>query len=317
MPFCLAAVMAAGKKEAEVIVVDDASTDGTAEKAESLGAKVIRMEKNAGPSAARNLGAKHAQGEILFFVDSDVVIKYDAVYRVVDHLDRHPAVAAVFGSYDSDPMAKGTVSRYRNLLHHYTHQHGLAEASTFWAGCGAVRRSVFKEVGGFDEAAYPRCIEDIELGYRLKAAGHSLRLDRDLLCKHLKRWTLLGLIKTDVFCRAIPWARLNWGSDKVPDDLNIRKSQKVSVALTGLTIFFLVFSLFSPWYLFPAALLLLLIIALNGDLFIFFHENYGPNFALKCIPLHLLYFLYSGSSYLYVMLAEKLGRKIKDGNTRA
>ena len=57
------------------------------------------------------------------------------------------------------------VSQYRNLLHHFVHQHGHAEASTFWAGCGAIRRAAFDAVGGFDAARFPRpSIEDIELG---------------------------------------------------------------------------------------------------------------------------------------------------------
>ena len=83
------------------------------------------------------------------------------------------------------------VSQYRNLLHHFVHQEGNPEASTFWAGCGAVRRAAFDAVAGYDEARFRRpSIEDIELGYRLRRAGYRIRLDRDLQCTHLKRWRL-------------------------------------------------------------------------------------------------------------------------------
>src|SRR5262249_50067799 len=159
----------------EIVVVDDASTDDSSTVASRLGARVFRLPANAGPAAARNHGARHASGDILFFVDADVVVGPDAIARVGAALGRHPATAAVFGSYDATPVDSGIVSRYKNLLHHYVHQSGAAEASTFWAGCGAIRRAAFEEVGGFDEARYRRpSIEDIELGYRLRRAGHRI-----------------------------------------------------------------------------------------------------------------------------------------------
>ena len=94
---------------------------------------------------------------------------------------------AVFGSYDDAPAAAGLVARYKNLYHHYVHQRSGASAQSFWAGCGAVRRSAFLAVGGFDEERYPRpSIEDIELGYRLTDAGYRIRFRPDLMVKHLK-----------------------------------------------------------------------------------------------------------------------------------
>jgi hypothetical protein len=50
----------------------------------------------------------------------------------------HPEVDAVFGSYDDAPRAPNFIAQYKNLFHHYVHQHGKEEASTFWAGCGTV-----------------------------------------------------------------------------------------------------------------------------------------------------------------------------------
>ena len=62
-----------------------------------------------------------------------------------------PDVSAVFGSYDASPPARGIVSEYRNLLHHYVHQTSGGLATTFWAGLGAVRREAFVAVDGFDD----------------------------------------------------------------------------------------------------------------------------------------------------------------------
>ena len=186
LPDCLSALKAAAGVESEIIVVDDASTDNTPSIAAQQGVRVLQLTKNSGPGAARNYGVAHSQGEIVFFVDSDVAVAPDAVRRVTQAFANHPEVAAVFGSYDTQPRAKGLVSQYRNLLHHFVHQHGNPDASTFWGGCGAVRRSVFEAVGGFDEKFRPVCsVDDIELGYRILRAGHRIFLDKALQGTHL------------------------------------------------------------------------------------------------------------------------------------
>ena len=206
---CLAALRAAEIPGCELIVVDDASPDDSADVARQAGAVVITLPQNSGPAAARNRGAAAATGEVLFFVDADVAVAPDAVRRVDDAFAADPDLAALFGSYDDAPRAPGMVSQYRNLLHHWVHQQGNPEASTFWAGCGAVRRATFLEVGGFDAGLFRRpAIEDIELGYRLRRRGHRIRLDKDLQGKHFKGWTLYSVIKTDILSRAVPWSRL-------------------------------------------------------------------------------------------------------------
>jgi glycosyltransferase involved in cell wall biosynthesis len=145
---CVAALIAAAGPNSEIIVVDDASTDNTPLLAAQAGARVLRLTKNSGPpGTTRNYGVRHSKGDILFFVDADVVVRYDAIRRVSQVFDNNPGIAALFGSYNSQPRAKGVVSQYRNLLHHFVHQNGNQDASTFWAGCGAIRRSVFEELG--------------------------------------------------------------------------------------------------------------------------------------------------------------------------
>ena len=231
----LSALRNAAGADSELIVVDDGSSQDVSSTAAHWGARVLRLARNAGPAAARNYGARHARGQVLFFVDADVVVPNDAIRRIQTILDCHEEIAAVFGSYDAAPAAPGLISQYRNLLHHFVHQNGKAEASTFWAGCGAVRRAAFERVGGFDEQRFPRpSIEDIELGYRLRRAGYRILLDKSLQSMHLKRWTLRSVIRTDIVYRAIPWCRLIVETGEAPDDLNVQGSQRMSVALTGL-----------------------------------------------------------------------------------
>lgn len=304
---CLSALIPESYPGSEIIVVDDASTDDTPAVAEQMGARVLRLAKNSGPAAARNYGAHHAAGKILFFVDADVVVAPGAIDHVVHVFDERQDLAAVFGSYDARPRAQGIVSQYRNLLHHFVHQHGSPEASTFWAGCGAIRRSVFEEIGGFDEKRFPRpSIEDIELGYRLKQAGYHILLDKGLQGKHLKRWTLRSIIWTDISCRAIPWSRLILERKQAPDDLNLEGSQRLSGALVGVAAVLMPLSAFRLELLALLIAILLSVIVLNRALYAFFFRRRGLLFAGACILLHLLYYLYSGISYVYVWIGFRL-----------
>ncbi len=171
--------------------------------------ELIVVEEGEGPASARNEGARRAGGDVLVFVDADVLPHPDAFARIRRALASDPALAAVFGSYDDDPWAGDVVSSFRNLLHHHVHQQGAGPATTFWAGLGAVRRDAFEAVGGFDEERYPTpSVEDIDLGLRLTARGFPVLPDPDLQGRHLKRWTLPSMVATDLWQRGIPWVAL-------------------------------------------------------------------------------------------------------------
>ncbi len=309
---CLQAVAASDYRAYESIVVDDGSTDdGRGIAAQfPLSLRVVHLADGPrGPAYARNRGAEAACGAILFFLDADVVLSPGALRRVANLFQERSDVAAVFGSYDSRPAAAGMISRYRNLLHHFVHQDGNREASTFWAGCGAIRRSVFEEIGGFDDKRFScPSIEDIELGYRLRQSGHRILLDKGLQGTHLKSWNLYSLIRTDISCRAMPWSRLILETKKLPNDLNLKLGQRVSFALIALACAFLALAAVRPKWLAVSAAALLGVIALNRKLYGFFFRQHGAFFAAACIPLHLLYYLYSGFSYLYVWLDFQLRR---------
>lgn len=217
-----------------LIVVDDGSTDDSPEVAEKYGCKLVRCRTNGGPAAARNRGMQEASGEILYFFDCAVCVRPDTLGRVAECFAAHPETEAVIGSYDEEPGAPDFLSQYRNLFHHWIHQGGSEEATTFWSGCGAIRKSVLLEYGGFNEEYRRPSIEDIELGYRMLSDGRRLRLDKQLRVKHMKHWTFWGILRTDVFDRGIPWTVLLLKYPKIPGDLNVTLDQKLNVVLTHL-----------------------------------------------------------------------------------
>jgi glycosyltransferase involved in cell wall biosynthesis len=297
IPFCLHAIRNSSYPPHEIIVVDDHSTDRTAIVGLKYSAVVLRAE-NHGPAAARNIGARNASGDVLLFIDSDVVIRPDTVARVSRHFQGESRVAAVFGSYDSEPAEQNFVSQYKNLQHHYVHQASNAEATTFWAGCGAVRRDVFWEVRGFDEARYSQpSIEDIELGQRLRTKGYRIALDKEMCVKHLKLWTFRSHVRTEIFNRAIPWSNLIFEHGKIVRDLNLTMSHRISAGLVWLLILCVPLLAIQGLFIVPLVVSLLLILLLNREFYRFFWKHRGLAFAMKSVPLHLLHYAYSAAAF--------------------
>lgn len=239
----------------ELVVVDDGSRDDACLKiAETHGARVLRLPESRGPAKARNLGSEAAGGEILVFIDADVGVHRDTLSRFAAAFD-DPAIAAVFGSYDSQPTVETPVSLYKNLLHHDTHHRGAAEAETFWTGCGAVRRELFLQAGGFNPGFARPCIEDIEFGMRLKAAGYAIRLDPRIQATHAKHWTFRSMCKSDIFDRALPWSRLIMQQSRRVSNLNVRSSQKICGGLASLSLLALLGALLVQPWLIPVTVL--------------------------------------------------------------
>jgi Glycosyl transferase family 2 len=170
---------------------------------------VLREGPGEGPAAARNDGAARATGDVLVFVDADVEIHPDALARIEAAFAADEELTALFGAYDDDPEPEDPVSRFRNLLHHHVHVASPGPAETFWAGLGAIRAEAFRRAEGFDPNRYRRpAIEDIELGVRLRSAGAQVRLDPGLQGRHVRRWSVGGMVRTDLFDRGIPWVEL-------------------------------------------------------------------------------------------------------------
>ncbi|MGH9905172.1 MAG: glycosyltransferase family 2 protein [Pyrinomonadaceae bacterium] len=308
---CLQALTAPADLTYEVIVVDDCSTDKSAEISRQFGAHVLNMPHQSGPAGARNLGAQHARGEILFFVDADVVVQPDSLERVAMDFLKNPDVAAVFGSYDDEPAEKNFISQYKNLFHHFVHQQSSKDAETFWAGCGAIRRAVFLAVGGYNPERYPRpAIEDIELGYRMRAVGHRILLDKQLQAKHLKKWELKSLLHADIFCRAVPWSMLILESKGMVNDLNLQTRDRVSAILAVFSAAIIPFSILKPQLIFVVLLLLAIIPLLNHKLYRFFLHRRGFWFAALVFPMHLLYYLYSAPTFVLCWLRHTFRQQV-------
>jgi cellulose synthase/poly-beta-1,6-N-acetylglucosamine synthase-like glycosyltransferase len=303
---CLDSVAKLSPAPLECIVVDDGSTDDSAQLAGRAGVRVLSTGGRRGPAFARNAGARAAGGEILLFVDADVLLPADAVARVLMRLGEDPGRDAVIGSYDDTPGSPNFVSQYRNLLHAYTHQNGQAETCTFWTGCGAIRKRVFMDHGGFSEVHARPYLEDVELGLRLRQAGRRIWLDKGLRVTHLKRLSLAHTLRTDLLDRAVPWTGLILRYRAMPADLNLRWEQRFSVPLAlwlaaavaggGLSA-----AAGAESWLYAAAsgaVPAALLATLNRRFYGFLTARRSAWFTLRAFPLHCLYFLCSGLGFV-------------------
>jgi hypothetical protein len=166
----------------------------------------------------------------VFWVDLDVGVHAGAVAEVPQAFASID-VAAVFGAYDERPADPGFWSQYKNLPHHYTRQRANEEVSTFRTGCSAIRKDGVPETSGINSRFYELpSVEDIEFGYRLRAAGGRIRVPRDLQGADFQRWPLQELLHTDSFCRAIPWSKLILENPNSKPDLIVGRGESVTLA---------------------------------------------------------------------------------------
>ncbi len=303
---CLDALQKSQYAHYETIVVDDGSTDRSAEIAAQYPVKVLRLDENRGAGAARNQAVAHSRGKWLFFLDADILVETNTLSALIACVERHPHLDAFFCSYQAETPVNSFFSRYKNYQHHYTHQTSQAEAVTFAAGYGAIKKEVFVRMRGFDP--HLRWLEDIDLGYRLHAAGYRIRLEKDIVFTHLKRYTLMGLLRSDIRHRAIPWTQLMLKYRIGRSDLNTKYQNIFSVCCAWFLFCYPMAALVRLWsgtvWLVGAAALLL---ANHGFLRLLLRQA-GWIFTLKSVLMLWFNYFYSGAG-LFLGLVHYRRRK--------
>ncbi len=167
----------------DVIVVDDGSTDRTAQIVQSVKGVTYVYQNNAGPAAARNRGVKEATGDVVFFTDSDCLPQRGWIDNSIKHFD-NPGIAAVAGSYgianQNNRLArcvhKEILFRHRVLMPQYPKVFGSYNVG--------IRKDVFKEVEGFDVSYRYASGEDNDLSYKILKAGYKIYFESQSFVDH-------------------------------------------------------------------------------------------------------------------------------------
>ncbi len=265
---CLQALKSSSLAPHETIVVDDASSDNTSEVAKQNGCRVICSAENIGAACAKNLGARNATGEILFFIDDDVIVSGDALERVArDFSDT--SVTGVVGLFAAEIPFRDFASNFKNLWMRFTYERVPRKGiGLFYTSVAAIRREIFLRLGGFDENYRGASIaEDTEFGQRVWGAGYKIILDPSVSMTHHKHYTLRQVLVTDFLrARALTLVRLRkWGQ---PFFTSVPLFYQLSVpalfaslgafiggavivnwllGIAGIVLLFTFYLLFSPW----------------------------------------------------------------------
>nr|BFE61669.1 hypothetical protein GCM10020063_061950 [Dactylosporangium thailandense] len=279
---CLDAVFAQTVPPAEVIVVDDASTDGSPAIAARYDIRLLRLAVNRGVSHARNRGAELATGDVLMFVDSDVAPAPDALANAVEELERHPSCGVVQGIYADRPMfpGGGPVAAYKTRAEHHwrSRRAGVVDATLF--AITAVRREAWAAVGGFDESL--RDAEDVEWGTRLPDVWE-IRMSAAVVGFHDDTDRLVPYLR-EVFRRARTYAT-TISAPSVRRRRGIDVAAVATMVSAALTLPGIGLALWRPAFAFVPVLALLGFLVLDRSVL-----RYGPSFVLIRYLTHVVEF---------------------------
>ena len=273
-------------EDMEVIIVDDCSSDNTVKIAKGYPVKVIQLDTNSGPAKARNIGVKEARGDIIFFLDADIIVMKGTIKEAKDYFDRNPSSNCVIGICAKEPLNSGFVPRYMALFE-YIHLKGsnADRVSVFSPRCGAIRKDFFEKIGRYNETYRGADVEDFELARRVNKTD-SIFLNRNMIVKHQFAGfrQALGIY----FKRAVMWVHLFIKERKLDNaGPSVPSNGIAAVAAFGCLVSFLFLPIireakFLFVFFFTAYL------AANFKWFRFMHKEAGLFFAVRALFLNYI-----------------------------
>ncbi|MCD1258460.1 glycosyltransferase family 2 protein [Paenibacillus athensensis] len=283
LPRCLDSLMQQTYQPLEIIVVDDGSTDNSVEIIQKYPCKLIRTQ-NKGVSSARNTGVAESAGEIVFFLDSDVALFEDAIANTVDAFRKDETLGSVCGIYAKEALFTDSLfEEYRTLQGYYWRKSSEGYVTAGFFSLGAVKKSVFIELGGFNENLNNS--EDIEFGHRLNI---NYRL--------LLTSTVMGYHDDEHEFKRLARKMHERARQRVPFYFHRKKFTKgfetplrgIGMMFVGLSSVALPLSLVHPLFfgLFLASLLIFLLTDFGQYTFVF--KEKGPLFTMYFIVVHWL-----------------------------
>lgn len=288
---CLEAARSSSYDKLELIVVNDCSADDSLQVIAQHPCALLRLERHCGAAVARNVGAAHARGDILFFTDADCLLQADTVALAVQRLAREGSGALVGGTYTVLPADGDFFSRFQSVFINHCETRRAPAADYLATHVLAIDAALFRESGGFAAAVGP-ILEDVEFSHRLRRQGCRLVMDPAIQVQHIFAFSLAGSLR-NALVKSRHWTDYSLGNcDLLADSGTASLGLKANVLLMAGSALLLSAALFTGATALPlaAAVLLGLDLTLNRGLILAFRRAQGAGFAFMATLYYLLLF---------------------------
>ncbi len=263
----------------ELIAVNDGSADGGADVLAAAGFHVLSNAPGKGPAAARNKGARAARGEVLLFLDADVIVRSGLAAHVRKRFCDDENLVALSGVYDKEPAVDGFFPRYKALRCHdwFT---GVERFGSLETACAAVRREAFLASGGFDESFEGADVEDYEFGYRLDGA-RGIEVDHAMVVKH--HFPTFGKNLENYAKRSYQWAKLKRPRSFDTAATTPREGLAAFCGVMSIPMFFLALALGNAWLNIVSFGMQGIHVFLRRRFYTLCHNEEGPRFTVLAV----------------------------------
>ena len=243
------------REQYEVIVVDDGSTDETAEAAREAGADQVVTCQHKGPSVTRNTGVEAANSEIILFTDADCIPLPTWIEEITAPFQDR-SIDGAKGTYRTQQhtlVARFVQLEYENKYDKMRGRECIDFIDTYSA---AYRRRVFRETGGFDPAFPVAANEDVEFSYRVAQLGHRLVFAPKAVVYHRHADTILKYVRRKYHVGFWRVRMYSLHPSKAISDSHTPQSLKLQIALMACLLGSLALAVFQPVLLLISAALL-------------------------------------------------------------
>jgi glycosyltransferase involved in cell wall biosynthesis len=286
---CLQAVLASNYQNFEVIVVDDGSYDCSAEIIKTFPCTLIQLRRHCGASTARNIGAKHSRGNILFFTDADCLLNEDTLTIAVTTLNAVGRDVVLGGTYTVKPADDRFFSAFQSVFVHYAESRDSDNPDYIATHAMALYADTFEKSGGFSEDFMP-ILEDVDFSHRLRRNGHRLMMDPGIQVRHRFDYSLMRSV-CNGFRKSKYWTIYSiHNGDLLADSGTASRGLKFAVfALFGSILAgLLLLGTGNTWFYVFISVLMIANITVNRDLLQGFYRARGVTFVLAASAYYLL-----------------------------